>query len=63
MIQLVIEPYCERCRDFEAVSDTETIFSGDEPIVVDTVVRCKNAHKCAQIAKHIAERVKHNGHP
>lgn len=63
MIKLQIEPYCDRCRSFEAVSNTETIYSCNEPIIVDTVVTCKHAQKCAQIEKYIKERAERNGHP
>ena len=55
-IVLDVKPYCDSCRNFEADSNTKTIYACDEPVIVNTVVTCKHAQKCAQIERCMKER-------
>lgn len=53
-IKLDIQPYCECCLDFEAdVTKPEKLFTLDEIILGNTIVRCKYARRCENIKKYL----------
>lgn len=60
MIELRVEPYCHDCFHFDVCSTTSCLHSdclhsdGSSYTVISTLVTCKNAEKCREIEKHIA---------
>lgn len=51
MINLKVEPYCQRCCGFEAETRRQTLLGG----LSLTDVVCKNAEKCKELYRHIEE--------
>lgn len=53
MIELVIEPYCHTCKDFQPdVKRPSTLYSGsDEYEVGNTTVHCIYRKRCANIKR------------
>ena len=53
-IKLEVQPYCGACLDFEAdVIKPNKVYSGEEIILGDTVVRCEHARRCENIRKYL----------
>lgn len=64
MIELKVEDYCHGCVAFDPVADINKAgpfptFDNPEPepVFVNTVVKCKNAKRCAGIARHISKEL------
>ena len=68
MIELKVENYCQECLSFEPAADISKCSAKDiynakleEPIKipasVKTIVTCKNAKRCAGIARHIRSEI------
>lgn len=51
MIEVRIEPYCEKCPDFEA--ETQKLYSCDN--IVHIIVRCEHARRCNAIAERLKQ--------
>ena len=58
MIELKVEEYCHSCTYFEAVSDIDILYTGEERTAGRTVVRCINSEKCKEIHRHIERGLK-----
>lgn len=60
MIQLLINPYCEECGDFEADTEKEEYcdFYGD--VKYNTSIFCKYRKRCENIRDYLRERAREN---
>lgn len=58
MIELKVEGYCHSCPYFEAVSDMDILYTGEERTAGRTVVRCINSEKCKEIHRYIERSLK-----
>lgn len=69
MIKLEVQPYCEKCRSFEADVEQPKVdimqgFDHGQRVPIehivqsDTVVRCVNRRKCENIKRFLEQRVK-----
>ena len=54
MINLKVEPYCQKCGSFKAVTQCHTIYSGPGLYENLTDIVCTNAEKCRALYRHIA---------
>lgn len=54
---LVLDDECLTCDELNIVSDTmERMYSGDQCVIQDTLVRCSNVYKCMKIQKRLEQR-------
>jgi hypothetical protein len=54
---LVIDDECLTCDELDIVSDTRgRMYSGDQCVHQDTLVRCSNVYKCMKIQKRLEKR-------
>ena len=54
---LVLDDECLTCDELDIVSDTrERMYSGDQCVIQDTLVRCSNVYKCMKIQKRLEQR-------
>lgn len=56
MIVLHIEPYCENCPDFEAVTDMHTGLCIDGKYITRCAVKCKDTYRCAKIYEFLEKK-------
>lgn len=59
MIKLDVQPYCDKCCDFDSVITKPTrIFLPDGGVdQTDTIVRCKNAGRCDGIRRYLEQQL------
>lgn len=58
MIQLQIEPYCENCSDFEAVTDMHAAVNlKGEVRMTRCYVTCKHRERCRKIYGYLENQV------
>lgn len=54
---LVLDDECLMCDELDIVSDTRTrMYSEDQCVSQDTLVRCSNVYKCMRIQKRLEQR-------
>lgn len=59
MIRVDIHEYCQKCLDFEAdVERPVKMFSGEEVIQTDTVIRCEYRGRCEAIRRYLEKNMK-----
>ena len=46
---LVLDDECRTCEELDIVSDMERMYAGDECVLQETLVRCRNVYKCMRI--------------
>ena len=58
-IRLVVDEYCADCLDFtpEVKKPERNYVAAGEVIQTHTIVACKYAHRCEQIAKYLRKEV------
>lgn len=57
MITVVAKDYCQNCPGFSPVSVTERIHPCTEPHLYRTAIDCKDALRCANIARYLEKEV------
>lgn len=55
MINLKVEPYCQRCGSFKAKTQRQTFWAGLSGYENITNIVCTNAEKCRALYRHIEE--------
>lgn len=59
---LVLEPYCNYCPNFEAEIKKQDITSiGDKHEKTFTTIQCEHANKCRQVTERFSEMAKTRG--
>ena len=60
MIRLDIQPYCERCFDFDpdVIRPGKALVGGMTVEQTDTIVRCKHARRCESIKRYLENQMK-----
>jgi hypothetical protein len=54
---LVLDDECLTCDELDIVSDTRSrMYSEDQCVIQDTLVRCSNVYKCMKIQKRLEQR-------
>ena len=54
---LVLNDECLTCDELDIVSDTKArMYSGDQCVDQDMLVRCSNVYKCMRIQKRLKQR-------
>ena len=58
MIKLIVDPYCDTCRDFKASVTAPTKLMSDNHDVyqTDTIVQCERRNRCKAIAKYMEKK-------
>ena len=61
MIKLIVEPYCQECPRFEAVSKTETLHAFDpvrmfDTTFVETKITCEYASECKKMYDYLTKQ-------
>lgn len=58
MIKLMIEDYCQDCKNFEVHQKSSTFFTDDNAVFSDHILTCKHAELCRRLKKHLERSIK-----
>lgn len=58
MIKLMIEDYCQDCKDFEVHQKSNTAYAGDDVVFCDHVITCKHSSLCRRLNRHLERKIK-----
>jgi hypothetical protein len=58
MIQLEVQEYCHRCRDFEASTTKDVLFTNGAPLETNFTIRCAHARHCEALLLYLEEHKK-----
>jgi hypothetical protein len=61
-IEMRTEAYCDRCPEFDPVSEKDIRWRNGEAYVAGIEVRCAHAQRCSGIAERIRSEMNTNEH-